>query len=279
MKVFGGWYLLKLVSINQNSEHHMLKHRVSKQKIDSLEKGLRLGHFVASRHMLQKTRLICKGWCGWNVKTRICPIQCLETIWITLVVTVGIIWDPIECFEQMICSCVRFSVRCCLKRFAVECMKKTHQHVEDIKVPFRPFRHYYIHKHIHRHHLQEGWIGGAWWPGGYRLPPQQWWRRVEVPERMFLMILFSLFAKQRGKESHDEHIYLNIAERNRLKCWFLFLWVFSFLIVRTSFLKHLVISWHVVFSPFWTKRYVHRLGASCFGFGGWWNRIVLPIAR
>ena len=195
--------------------------------------------------MLQKTRLICKGWCGWNVKTKICSIQCLETIWITLVGTVGIIWDPIECFEQMICSCVRFSVRpCCLKRICLWMYVYRHQHVEVIQVPFRPFRHYYIHKHIHRHHMQVGWIGGAWWPGGGK-KPQQWW-------------LFSLFAKQRGKESQDKHIYRRKKKDWSPKSCFFFLWVFFFSIVRTSFLKHLVMSWHVV-CRLSSKRYVHPL--------------------
>ena len=225
--------------------------------------------------MLQKTRLICKGWCSWNLKTRICPIQCLETIWITLVVTVGIIWDPIECFEQMICSCVRFSVRpCCLKRFAFECMKKTHQHVEVIQVPFRPFRHYYIHKHIHRHHLQVGWIGGAWWPGGGNHLNSDDGGLSSKDEDVFDDTFLLICKTKRQRKPGWTHVYLSQKEK-RLKCCF-----FSCVCVFFSSVRS--ISWNIwwcldmLFSAFLPRDVIPRaFRASCFGFGGWY----LTIAR
>ena len=184
--------------------------------------------------MLQKTRFICKGWCGWNVKTRICPIQCLETIWITLVVTVGIIWDPIECFEQMICSCVRFSVRpCCLKRIALECMYIDINMFKSSKCHSVPSGITIFTSTSIGIICRWGGDGGAWWPGGGK-KPQQWW-------------LFSLFAKQRGKESQDEHIFIYRRKKQiEVRSLVFFLVGVFFSIVRTSFLKHLVISWHVV---------------------------------
>ena len=209
--------------------------------------------------MLQKTRLICKGWCSWNLKTRICPIQCLETIWITLVVTVGIIWDPIECFEQMICSCVRFSVRpCCLKMFAFECMKKTHQHVEVIQVPFRPFRHYYIHKHIHRHHLQVGWIGGAWWPGGGNHLNSDDGGLSSKDEDVFDDTFLLICKTKRQRKPGWTHVYLSQKEK-RLKCCFFFLVCVFFFQVSEAFLETFGDVLTCCFPPFFQEMLFHAL--------------------